>query len=795
MAYGLRYQSDFNNVFGTPVSVLIYEQDYEDSDVTDIRTTSVQIISNYQDDNTPVIGKAAKIVIRADSSDMTYLSDLLLSYERQFECVIEYDSQVVFRGFSVCDLNERQLLPYAAVTVQFTDYLRRLDGKYSDLLDDIAGNTSVFDIVNEMVTLTTVDIPFYVNSTLFEDDMDSDPTDTFLPQVYVQNANFYSNTYDYDNVYEAVNKTLQPFSGFLYSYNDMWILERQEDITRDGDWVSYTSGVAAAVPSLKQEIYRQGSDGENFEYIEMSQIVEYDSGLMTLILNLRDKKLDSLVFNNYTTDIEDTADNLPDEASALEKRTWYKYTDVSDIEVGENYNGALNTWIKFYTESYNEGLYYNFVIQFDSSLESSAGIVDTLLNVSYHMSTGYTLEGIYLVQLRFLLRLVGGPYSDYWIQNGTSPSGVRTLYLYPASGGDEHVKEADPATFLISTNTVDISDHDNYNWSIFQSFNLTDMQTVIYSPFSGYTVYDSLWEALDFPTYQEVCIMFLPCAFSGSPTNPNLSNLLKNNYLGDIQVQVTGPDINNRIEYHLSENFVKTLEVDLYLFDLDNLNYSNGLIGPDRETLTNLWTSEDSAIACPLYEIFAKCKFRKYGRTIHRLKATIRIDKVLKPFCLITDDTILNESDEVITFLLNGFTWDLNNGIYDIEAEEYTEEEIIVDGVTYDSYGQEEGEETPPSTPTGLNAYQLVFIGQIRADWTPMGGVAGYKLQRKPYYSGGWVDSYKIVYNGTSAYYNDPVASEGDPDGQTFSYKVCAYNDAGESDYTDPAVDVEWFTE
>ena len=89
-----------------------------------------------------------------------------------------------------------------------------------------------------MITLTTVDLPFYVNSTLFEDDMDSNDTDTFLPQVYVQNANFYSNNYDYDNVYDEMNKTLQPFSAFLYSYNDMWVLERQEDITRDGDWVS-----------------------------------------------------------------------------------------------------------------------------------------------------------------------------------------------------------------------------------------------------------------------------------------------------------------------------------------------------------------------------------------------------------------------------------------------------------------------------------------------------------------------------------------------------------------------------
>ena len=514
MAYGLRYQSDFYNSFQTLVSVQINEENYV-GDSYDIRTSSVEIISNYQDDNTPVIGKAARIIIEATTTDMAYLTDMLVSYERQFECVIEYDSQVVFRGYSICDLNERQLLPFSSVTVEFTDYLRRLDGRYSDLLAVISNHTSVFNLVNEMITLTTVDLPFYVNSTLFEDDMDSNDTDTFLPQVYVQNANFYSNNYDYDNVYDEMNKTLQPFSAFLYSYNDMWVLERQEDITRDGDWVSYTSGVAAVVSSLKQEIYKQGSDGENFDYVETSQIIEYDSGLMTLILSLRDKKLDSLVFNNYDVDMEDTADNYPDEASALEKRTWYKYTDVSNIEVGENYNGALNTWVKFDTPSYDEGLYYNFVIQFDSNLESSAGITDTLLNISYHMSTGYSLENIFTVQIRFLLRLVGGTFSDYWMYNGTSALGVSTLYLYPASGGDFSYYADDPGTWLITTNIIDISNHDNYDWSIFESFNLTDMQTVVYNPGSGYATYDSLWEALGFPTYQELCIMFLPTAGSG----------------------------------------------------------------------------------------------------------------------------------------------------------------------------------------------------------------------------------------------------------------------------------------
>lgn len=793
MAYGLRYQSDSYNYFGTLVSVKIYQKDYSASVEDDIRVQSVTIIANYQNDNTPIIGLGAKIVMVADSLDLAYLRDLLLSYERQFLCVIEYNGVVVFRGYSICDLNERQLLPYALITIEFTDYLRRLDGKYPDVLKTIASNTSVFDLVQEMLSLTTLDFPLYINSTLFEDSMTSGVTDTFLPQVYVQNANFYSNSYDYDNIYDAINKTLQPFGAFLYSFEDKWIIERQEDITRDGNWVLYSSAVGSEVASLKKTIYKQGSDGENFEYVNTEQIIEYDSGLHTLILSLKDKKLDSLVFNDYTTDIDTISDETPEEADALDDRKWYAHTNLTGISTGKNYNGVLNTWIRYTSAELDEGLYYNFIIQFNGTAESSGGAVDTSLYVSYHMSTGLSLDNIYYTKIRFLLRLVGGDYSDYWITVGGNISGKTTLYLYPPSGGDFSYRSADPGTWLTSYTIVDVTNHDTYDWSIFKSFNLTDMQCIVYRPTSGYVVFDSLWEALGYPTYQEMCIMFLPCAYSDDINHTNPTVILPDNFLGDITVQVSVEDIDNRIEYHLNENFVKTDEIDLYLFDLDNLNYSNGLLGSDRTTLTNLWTSENSVTPCPLYEVFAKGKFRKYGRTIHRLKGKILIDQHLKPFTLIQDDTITNESDASITFLLNGYTWNLNEGTYDIEAEEYTEEEITIDGVTYDSTG--EPIVNVPSTPTGLVVVRFTYFGANFIVWNPISGIMGYKLQRKPFYStlaSAWVDTYIIVYNGTASRFSDAVASEGgNPVGQTFSYRVCAYNSAGDSVYSDP-VTVTW---
>ena len=335
MAYGLRYQSDFYNYFGTLVSVKIYKKDYADSVEDDIRIQSVTIESNYQDDNTPVIGKGAKIVFVAESDDMSQLRDMLLSYEKEFLCTIEYNSIVVFRGYSICDLNERQLLPHALITIEFTDYAKRLDNKYPDSVKNMGGVSSVLALVQEFLNLTGLNLPLYVNSTVFEDNMTNAATDSFLPQTLVQHAQFYENSYDYNNIYEVINKVLHPFGAFIYSYNDCWVIERQEDITRDGNWVKYDGTTATEETSLKQSLNKQDED---FEYKDASQIIEYDSGLHTLILELHDKIRDTFVPNDFTLDMLTTDTALP-ESGDLEKGTWYRHENTINLEIGNNLRG------------------------------------------------------------------------------------------------------------------------------------------------------------------------------------------------------------------------------------------------------------------------------------------------------------------------------------------------------------------------------------------------------------------------------------------------------------------------
>lgn len=261
--YDLKYQSDFYNIFKKLVSVKIYKKDYGTHALISVRTAQVILEVNYQA-NTPVIGTGVKVVL-VNTGTFTSLDDLLTSTEKQFKCVIEYNGAVVFQGFSICDLNEQQFLPNARIVLQFTDYLKRLEGDFLTALATISANSSVYDIIAEAIVKTglqngTTVFPLSVNSTLFETRMLDTGLNTFINQTFVDNNMFYQDATTYDDTYVALNKVLKSFGAFLYSLGDRLVLERIDDITRTGDWVHYATASGTVLTSLKKEVNKQNGD-------------------------------------------------------------------------------------------------------------------------------------------------------------------------------------------------------------------------------------------------------------------------------------------------------------------------------------------------------------------------------------------------------------------------------------------------------------------------------------------------------------------------------------------------------
>jgi hypothetical protein len=78
-----------------------------------------------------------------------------------------------------------------------------------------------------------------------------------------------------------------------------------------------------------------------------------------------------------------------------------------------------------------------------------------------------------------------------------------------------------------------------------------------------------------------------------------------------------------------------------------------------------------------------------------------------------------------------------------------------------------------PSMPTDVSATALSSTS-IHISWNPVTGATGYRVYYSDYYSG----LYEFLYGTSSTSYTD---NECDP-GDTWYYKISAYNDHGESD-------------
>lgn len=634
MAYNLKYQSDFYNIFKTLVSVKLYKVDYGVHDLISIRTRSVTIELNYQDDKTPIIGTGAKVVI-VNQGEFNVFDDLLKAYEKEYKCVIEYDGNVVFEGFQVCDLNEQQFIQNASIVLQFTNYVRKWEGSWLTSLSDISTFSSVLALIKEAVGVTGLENPILVNSTLFEQTMGDAALDSFLPQTFIENSLFYENLDDYLDTYTVLNKLLLPFEAFLYAYDQKWIVERIENVGKVGDWVSYAYAdlSPSIVASLKQSLNKQDGD---FKYIDITQNIQYNSGLQKLKINLKDSALTTLVFNNADVATMGTV-GVGIGLYYITHNTWWINESTTGRSTGDIY-GEIKHYIHWTggtgVEWSYKGLYYAF------NLQRNAFGKPTELSVNYKMNHGFSAT-MATVKVRFWLTVFSGAYLGYYV-NGS---------------GDHLTLTAAPYVFEVDIDTPSANELDVSK--------LLDLVPI--------------FTDLGNPVIQDFMIAFLPSYYK--QTISGTWFYTTKNYIGNFEIKITPDPIDNEITTVLNENFIKTDEIAIDVFDLDNINYNNGircgLFGADK---ASGWDSAGDSVYEPLVNIFIKDRFRKYSKTVRTLQATILADRYIKPFAILTDDNLVDDTSigSIVEFLINKYLWNLVNGTYQIEAEEYSDTDIII---------------------------------------------------------------------------------------------------------------------
>jgi len=786
MAYSTAYTSNFYNIYGTYVEVDIRKNNFVGSPVA-LRSTEVSIEFNFQDNNTPVCGTGAKIVIVNQGESLVEWNELdvlLTSKEKEYWCIIKYNGQTVFNGFSVCELNEQQFNYYSRIVLQFTDYLSRLKEYYMPALP-IGSSIDLMTIVRSLTHAVGFGITMgdlYVNSTLFEANMDRDPTDTYVMQTFMESNMFYKDNLNYDDAVTMANRALVSFGAFLYSYGDKWVLENQEDMIRGGGamdpWVKYTFfNVASEVSSLKQELNRQAGD---FVYIDESQILAYDTGLQKLILQLRDKSLDSYVFNDWTTTMLFNA-YFPDigpAAGSIGFRQWYKYTGMEILEVGSAFRD-MEKYVKYNCptsvfpgsgDHRHAALSYAFEIDFSDDPDNPS-----VLNINFSRTTDITMtpdSPAIAIFSYFSIRIDNGTHAGDWLHEIPGPTGAPMLVV------DNIIPDSGLGGFLFK-DVIKMQDNSERLWRISRSFDLTTLQHVPQPSPHPDAPFPSIWEQLGKPTKQRFIINFYP-------TVQTALNVHRINYLGDIQISLSNQKILNKLTYYINADFVKTEEIDIDFWDAPSANFANGIswgvggMGGGPEGKTTAWQTQTVTPEQPLMDIFAKNKFRNYSKTIYRLNGTIMADRYIKPFATLTDD-----NRPGIQFVVHGYTWDLNNGSYEIEAEEYTTEDIVLDTDVVPDPG------VPPTIPVNLDGSQGTPGDGFDLTWEASTGAAPitYTVQRQGYWDGtAWVMAWKTIYQGPNLSTYDDLDMIGlgavPSNGQSFFYQIKASNPTTTSLYS-----------
>lgn len=647
MAYNLKYQSaTFYNYFKKAVVIRLYKKDYVGSVVT-VRVKDVSIFTNYQDNTTPIIGTGAKLRLLNDTNTFTAFDDLLTSKEKEFKCTVTVANQVVFTGFSLCDLNEQQFLPKAVITIQFTDYLRRLEDKYLSDLPSALGYASPLSTLVKQA-LNMIDIGFtnlLVNSSIYETRMTKTISNSFLNQAYVENELFLDKDNKQDDVYTILNKILTSFNCHLYSYDQFWVIERTEDIERETNWQSFDLGSETIGNTTARVATLHKQDGD-FSYIDMSQVLKYYTGIHTLVLNISDKRKDSLITNSL-----DAATSIPDNTFYPAKmNTWYMGGDPYQFYRLDGVNKrGVNKWFQWSIAVPNnipptEKPYYWMRLYPNTSGK-------TILSISYKMFVPIFYPA-YNDSVELALRIDCRQNTMYWvallddnIAFHTNASASHSVYLKV-----EHKVDKEDLTPNVTT------------WTFSKEIDFTSL--LASNPF-GFPYIDYI--------FQFQAIKYIRGGTTG---------YFVDNVIGDFQIQIKDAPIDNQYTYNLSDAYIKEEKVEIALCDANSESYVNGLLLPvntatNEFTRTVSWTSDNGNTRI-LQDKIAEEWYRKYSDTNRMLLSDIAYDGYLKLFTVFTDDNIKDSLGNNVKFVLLNYTWDVVSGTYTIELEEYPNEEIII---------------------------------------------------------------------------------------------------------------------
>lgn len=657
----INFKGEFKSSKGNLYTVSIYNDAYTGA-VIPLTITNVSINRGNSGIFDPVISSGCKVEF-INNLLPAQLAGIFENYEKTYLCevtTIDYNDSstiTIFKGWLAVDIIEQGLEYRPNVSLEFVDYLKKLDEVESELINGDIVN--VGELFNSCLSKTVITLPIVYNTSIHSNNTVINNTSNYFKDNYIDTNNILKNS-EKDNCKSTINKLLNPFNSYLYSWNGNYEVQNHIDIDNNAsrNWLKYNSGVYTNVPTQKTELV----EGVDFDALT-DGVLNYESGVKEYKLNLKQQLYNNLVYNNFSNYYA-ISDNFPNITSG--KWAVNLNGDVpTDFTTGNGYfdigfyykfdNQALFThqnahWNTIYNFDINYQVAKKFKITLDKSNTPQNQIsikakVGKFKNITYNANQTYALG--------YVIKVQGGVNNGKFIGLVNGNSALVNLstnnipqWLHYATG-----------TYKAYQNTIEVTDTVDIN-------NLIDVNN------DGITS-DSL-----FGSENDVTLIIYFTTYFLLNKSTDTTGVQNTQIVGNIEVKYTSSIQDNTLIGTIGGNFTKKVDNSIYFFDTNNCNYSNSLLysdGVDYQRTTG-WIRDNITgdTYKPLANRLIGDVFSFYAKTRKKISISIWTDKQVKPLSILTFNNIDNK------YFVTKINHDLGSDIYKVEANELDYEEINI---------------------------------------------------------------------------------------------------------------------
>jgi len=705
MSYTEKYYVAGTSKRGVGYRVSIQKKDYDGS-ASRLHLLSDGVTVDYKHDSwfNPIIGQSASFSILNNASNWYDLEDIATLNEKEFRVVINASDSTthvtLFDGFINSDVVTQKYLNNSKITLTASNYISKLDNVHPTIIDT-TGRESLINLINESLKLTGKANDIRVNCTLEPSGTYPGPMVTDTKTVFnltgVDKEIFWKNDNERNSAKEIITDILKPLDCYIYWWNDRWYIERYPDAWPDANQKHYTiydvdlsygyednggeidfgeTPVTLPITSFTDKAFIGQSQNismiPGLQYLEIKNDIEEYINLTSPDLGIVKRRnltaeamypplrgweayystipfdgykypgyyIGSNLLNpsiGYRFDREQPFPTLPNYYlyPGMPYKTIgnsiYRYDIPRDDDgVGDNSRASLCT--RFRMTIYDE----------KTTDDSSAGL-GTTLNLKWKFAPLYASlpsTNIYDYQCNFFIRIPpGGRYVAY----NTDDQSYYYTTLFSNALIHKEIKKSDlDDNNGIAEINIDIPMGKITDWPL------------------GSGDFDIIFGLMGEETSLE------------DANNYTGTNLYA--HYGDFKISANSGLQNNRILAEINNNVLNKETIDLRIFDIDNLNYKNGLFyGETYENRTMLWIDEDISTYYSLSNLLIRDKFQLFNKNRRKIDGTLHYPMIMKPFTSWIDTADPSERH----YLLTDYTYNITEDSYKCSWLEYDNTQVV----------------------------------------------------------------------------------------------------------------------